>query len=762
MNVTSDILEGLNPAQRQAVETIEGPVLILAGPGSGKTRVITHRIAYLLNTTGVNPHNILAVTFTNKAANEMRERLERLAPGRARYLTVGTFHAICSRWLRIEGAAIGLDTRFVIADEDDQTRLIKLVLKEIKLDEKKYAPRAFLSHISAAKSELRTQMEYAEHAKNYWEELVYRVYARYQELLQENRAQDFDDLLMNAVRLFRACQDVLEKYQDRYVYINVDEFQDTNTAQYALVRLLAAKNRNVCVVGDEDQSVYSWRQADYRNVFNFERDFPDTKVIYLEQNYRSTKTILEAARNVIALNQMRKDKNLWTENEAGERIVVHEAYNADDEAQYVVSEIQRLMARGIGQPRNCAVMYRANAQSRALEKAFVRERVPYRLIGTRFYERKEVKDILAYLRLIYNPLDGASLDRVINVPTRGLGAKTLDEVGRWAHGLGLPLYAALQKLWQYERGQGTERLPDLPAITNRSKQGVLNFVGIIEETTRMSEDLAVPELIKLVVSRSGYDEYVRDDTEQGEERWRNVEELVTVGAQYAELRPREGLASFLEEVALASDVDEYEEKSNAVTLITLHAAKGLEFPVVFIVGLEEGMCPHARSFDDVQKMEEERRLCYVGMTRAKTRLYLIYAMQRTIYGKSSPGEPSRFLGDIPPSLIQSRSAHSNGIPTPPPSHAALPATSAAVGRPVRSAGDFDGIDRVGVSGPPPRESGSRSPAFKKGDRVRHARFGDGIVLQSVLTAGDEEVTVLFNGVPKEKKLSLAFAPLTKV
>ena len=726
-----DVLGGLNDAQRAAAEAIDGPVLIIAGPGSGKTRVITHRIAYLTKVCGVRAHNILAVTFTNKAANEMRTRLQELVPGMVEHLTSGTFHAFCSRLLRREAKAIGLDPSFVIYDEDDQLALVKQVLKELNLDDKRYQPRAVLSHISAAKSELRGPYQYAEHAASYWEEIVLRVYRRYQDLLLDNRAQDFDDLLMNTVRLFREAPAVLEKYQERYVHILVDEFQDTNVAQYVLVKQLAAAHRNICVVGDPDQSIYSWRQADIRNILNFEGDFPDARVVYLEQNYRSTKTILEAARRVIALNALRKDKQLWTSNEQGLPVTVFEAYNEVEEASHVAAEIERLVARGECALRDCAVMYRTNAQSRVLEEAFMRKGLHYKLVGgVRFYERREVKDVLAYLRLIQNPYDSVSLHRVINVPPRGIGNKTLGALERWAHGMRLSMFDALQALRDGRYGD------DSPFNT-RAEQLLIDFLRLLEGLVAAFGQLGVSSLIELVLVKSGYADHLKDGSAEGEERWANVKELLTVAADFDQLRPETGLAAFLEESALIADVDSYDGAAEAVTMITLHAAKGLEFPVVFIVGVEEGICPHSRSFDDYERMEEERRLFYVGMTRAMRRLYLVYAFRRTSWGSSNVSTPSRFLADIPGELVKGRDA--------PP----------GLGEPPRTA-------PVVTAVAPPSPVVRSAPSFKAGDRVRHPKFGDGVVISATRAADDEEVTVLFSGSIGERRLSLSFARLERL
>ncbi len=731
-----DHLSVLNPQQRRAVETIAGPVLVLAGPGSGKTRVITHRIAHLILDCGVSPYNIMAVTFTNKAAREMKARLEQLVPATLSPLTIGTFHAVCARILRRDGEAIGIDSRYLIYDEDDQLALVKQILRDLTLDEKQVSPRALLSHISKAKSELTGPHQYGEHAATYWEEIVTRVYRAYQEQLAQKRALDFDDIIMTTVRLFRERPDVLERYQDRYRYILVDEFQDTNVAQYRLLRQLAAKHQNLCVVGDEDQSVYSWRQADLRNILNFEHDYPGAQVIVLEQNYRSTKNILAAARSVIAANSLRKEKHLWTANEPGPPITIFEAYDERDEARYVTGELQRLLARGLARLSDCAVMYRTNAQSRALEEACLKYGLPYRLVGaTRFYERKEIKDILAFLRFAFNPFDDASLLRMIGVAGRGIGAKTVKHLEDWARALGLPLYGALLVL-KHGPDAVAERLPAAkwqppvrlpkPPFGTRAEQLLCGFVDLPEALREAGQRRDALDLLDFVVHDCGLAEQIRDGTEEGEDRWQNVAELAKVAAEYAGVDPQTSLEAFLEAVSLVSDQDDYSEEVEAVTLITLHAAKGLEFGTVFITGVEEGLCPHSRSLDEPKQLEEERRLFYVGMTRAKERLYLVYAFRRTmLYGGSLPGTPSRFLADIPEHLVK--------------------------GREVASA--------VPAAGRQPTPTGDAS--FKAGDRVRHPLFGEGLVIASKPSGDDEEVSVVFADVGV-KRLLLSFARLEKL
>jgi DNA helicase-2/ATP-dependent DNA helicase PcrA len=718
-----DILATLNPAQREAVEAIEGPVLILAGPGSGKTRVITHRIAYLIKSCGVSPHHILAVTFTNKAAREMKERLEQLLGQAVEALTLGTFHAICARILRREGKAIGLDSSFVIYDEEDQLSLTKQALEELNLDPKQYAPRALHSAISAAKSRLIGPKDYAQRVSSYFEEIVNRVYQRYQQSLSQGRAVDFDDLLMKTVQLFQDHPQILNRYQSKYVHILVDEFQDTNIVQYVLMKHLAGKYRNLCVVGDPDQSIYSWRFADLRNILSFEKDYPEAKVVFLEQNYRSTKTILDVASDVISANVQRKPKKLWTENEEGASVTVIESYNAEEEAQSVVNEIEKLIGQEQISLKDCAVMYRVNAQSRALEETFLRYGVPYKLVGgTRFYQRREIKDIIAYLRLINTPQDNVSLVRIINVPVRGIGQRTLSQLQSWAKAHDISLFEASNQV-------ANEKI-----LPQRIAQALAGFDAVMAELIAQSHELSLSGLLDKILEHTGYRKYILDK-EDGEERWENVMELKSVASEYDELDPEEALAAFLEKVSLVSDIDELDEKADTVTLITLHQAKGLEFPAVFIVGLEEGILPHRKSFDDPEEMEEERRLCYVGITRAKKRLYLLRSYRRSLFGGSTANPPSRFLQDISPHLISPR-----GLWEESPTLVAGP--------------DFN---RDSQPSPRPLDT----LALKVGDHVRHSKFGPGIVMNCLPTRDDQELTVAFEeaGV---KKLLASLAPLEKI
>src|ERR1051326_3785002 len=779
------LLEGLNPHQREAVSHVDGPLLILAGPGSGKTRVIVHRVAYLLRTVPkLYPYSVLAVTFTNKAARELRERLNILVgEDLARGLSVGTFHSLCARWLRRDIKHLGRDPGFAIYDDNDQIDLVKQILKELEIDEKRTSPRAVLSAISHAKSELIDPEAYARDAQGQWHETVARAYHRYNDLLERHHALDFDDLLGVTVELFRTVPEVLAFYQKRYTHVMVDEFQDTNIAQYEIVKLLTKESRNLCVVGDEDQSIYSWRSADIRNILNFENDFPDLKVVVLEQNYRSTSTILQVARAVIAANKLRKEKNLWTHNDEGLPVTVHEAYNEQDEALYVLREIERLHRSQHVPLSDFGILYRTNAQSRAIEDAFVRAGMPYRLVGgVRFYERKEVKDVLAYLRLVHNPFDAVSLQRVINLPPRGIGQKTVQDLMRWAGAENLSPYEALVRIAALRHDDTNDPLAAQAPFAARARELFGTFADIIEPIRQSLAPPANPgragpippsllEVLDSVLERSGYLRYVRDGSEEGEERWANVQELRNKAQNYDELATDSALSAFLEDVSLVQDVDQLDENGGpgeAVTLITLHAAKGLEFPYVFLVGVEEGVLPHQRSVDDTRQLEEERRLFYVGITRAMRGLYLVRAFRRTTYGTSSTSSASRFLLDIPPGLAMVTHAPGAGS-----RHPGAPAwSSRREDRPVMTreqaralaARAFQPVAEprppTGIRPPrPPRPS--TEPTYRAGDRVRHPTFGLGIIVSVRVEPGSEIVEVNFAGGAGIEKLDTAFAPLTR-
>src|SRR2546422_4372692 len=668
-----DLLAGLNEPQKRAVTMTEGPLLILAGPGSGKTRVITHRIAYLVQHEHVSPWRILGVTFTNKAAKEMRERLEKLVGvNESKEMSIGTFHAICARILRVEAdhlAPLGLNRSFVILDTEDQATLIKQAIRSLNLDEKQYRPATIQGMISRAKNDLLGPEQMAEQAAKYIEEVAARVYKAYQKLLRANNSVDFDDLLLLTEQLWRREPDVLHHYQMRWHYIHVDEFQDCNLPQYKLIRLLGygTDDRheglgNVCVVGDDDQMIYSWRGASSENVIRFEEDFPRAKIIMLEQNYRSTQSILDAAQNVVRRNRLRKDKKLWTAMGSGEKIMVYEAYNEEEEGLFTAREIMRLLARGEIEKRgDVAVMYRTNAQSRAIEEQFLRANIPYKVIGSRkFYERKEIKDMVAYLRLLLNKHDELSLKRIINVPNRKIGPKTIGDLQQWATEKSVTLYQAIQQVEQH------------PTLGKAAKNALAEFGRLMADLNNAIDELALPELLDRIAEKSGYGPELRGEAGTDLDRWANVLELRRVAEDYSEIETRIALELFLENVALVGGADTtqtgengkliQEENNDAVTLITLHAAKGLEYPVVFIVGMDEGSLPHARSVDKPEQLEEERRLAYVGFTRAMRRLYLVRAYRRSYFGESQVTEPSRFLEDIPVHLVSNQGAASSHSP----------------------------------------------------------------------------------------------------
>ena len=738
-----DVLDRLNQRQQDAVKAVDGPLLILAGPGSGKTRVITNRIAYLVSECGVSPRSIVAVTFTNKAAREMRERLF----GKSEYdpdapllagwwnaqheFTVATFHAFCASILRKEGSHIGLDRAFIIYDQEDQLALLARAMETAEIDPKRFSPRSILSAISAAKSQLIDADTFAAGRSSPLEEVIYKVYQRYEDLLQRNNAVDFDDLLLKTYALFRDNVPVLDKYQSRYIHLLIDEFQDTNIAQYAIARQIAGKHRNICVVGDPDQSIYSWRNADIRNILSFQQNYPEARVVTLEENYRSTETILEAAHGVISANRKRMDKPLLTHNQRGSPVFVGEAFNPEEEAQQVLREIDRLKREEGHSLGDCAVMYRVNAQSRALEEGCLRYGIAYKLIGgLRFYQRKEVKDVIAYLRIIHNPYDEVSLSRVINVPPRGIGQRTVEQLTYMAREGGIPLYSAMQ----LSADRGNETLSS-PSLDNRASQAVTRFLHLLNALMEEGQDLGVAELIDAVVEHTGYRSYLMEDGEQGHERWENVQELRSTALRFQDVDPEDRLTEFLQGVALVSDVDALEEGQDSITLITLHQAKGLEFPVVFIVGLEEGLLPHIRSFDDPDQMEEERRLFYVGMTRAKDRLYITRAFRRGFRGNGSANRPSRFLNDVPQHLVSPLAQADRRVSVP--------------GQPFRGRASLATEEKT-------------SAPLKAGERVRHSKFGDGIVVSCVVSGQDHEVTVAFKGESGIKRLLLGYADLEVV
>ena len=720
-----EILDKLNKQQLNAVTAGNGPVLVVAGPGSGKTRVLTQRIAYLIAVEGVRPWQILAVTFTNKAAKEMQARVKSLLPDQATEgIMLGTFHSICARILRRESEYLPIGSNFVIFDTDDQERIVKNVIRELNINEKLYRPPSVHAAISRAKNELIGPDQYP--TTTYRDEIVKRVYEEYQKRLVASNAVDFDDILLYTARLLEENPSVRDKYAQRFRHVLVDEFQDTNLAQYALVRELASFNKNIFVVGDPDQSIYAWRGADWRNVQRFEQDFPDAHTILLEQNYRSRQNILNAAMGVINRAQNRKQKQLFTDRGEGEKVFFYEAPDDYAEASFVVDTIAQLVASRQFEPGDCAVMYRTNAMSRLLEEAFLQARLPYRLVGAqRFYGRREVKDIIAFLRLVHNPADEASLDRVINVPPRGIGDKTLITLHNVARQSNTQPGFVLLDL-----ARGAES-PYWSSFAGRSAISLADFGGILATWRTAALTLTTSELFDRILADLSYKEYIDDDSEEGVDRWENVEELRRLALEYS----TRSLDEFLENVALVSDQDTIAE-GNVPTLLTLHAAKGLEFGAVFIVGLDDGILPHSRSFDEPEGMEEERRLFYVGITRAKDKLYLIRSIQRGGRGAAEETYPSRFLDDVPADLLIGKSRTGRSI------HGRAPETLWSLHSRPASASVID-------------------IKFRAGIHVRHPVWGEGIVLDSRIQDDDEIVDVVFESVGI-KRLAASLANLTVV
>jgi DNA helicase-2/ATP-dependent DNA helicase PcrA len=705
------LLEELNPQQRKAVTLPPGPALVLAGPGSGKTRVLTHRIGYLIGHLGFRPSQILAVTFTNKAAREMRTRVERILAGGSSSpmlegISLGTFHAFAARMIRREATQLPITREYVIYDESDQLSLVRQILKELNLDPKQIPPGRVHHLISSAKNELIGPETFS--AGSYFNEIARRVYVRYQQKLQESNALDFDDLLFYAVQLLRDNEHLLQDYRNRFPHILVDEFQDTNTAQYALLRLLAGENPDLFVVGDPDQSIYRWRGADYRNVLKFQEDFPQAKTILLEQNYRSTQTILDVAMAVIDVHVGRHKKKLFTERGVGLPVELHEAYDERDEAQYVVDLIASLTYAGDYEPGDCAVMYRTNAQSRVLEEAFLKAGLPYRLVGAQhFYGRREIKDLVAYLRLIHNPEDNVSLLRILNTPPRGIGAKTVSQLLQVADSAETSPGRVLLDLADEDSS------PFSSKFSTRASKNLAGFGRMLRAWREGRGEINLGMVLDRVLEDSQYRGFIDDGSEEGEERWANVMELYSVAMEFEDL----GLTTFLEHVALISDQDTLSEAQNAPTLLTLHAAKGLEFPVVIILGLDDGIIPHQRSFDDNEAMDEERRLFYVGITRAKDRLFLVRAFRRRLYGVSNVSDPSRYLEDLPADLVEGDLVDS------------LTSEQALFKR--QTTWDWQ-----------PHVEGVQAQ-FKAGMRVTHPTFGEGVVMESRIEQDDEEVTIEF-------------------
>ena len=769
------IYDTLNKEQKEGVLNTDGPLLILAGAGSGKTRCLTHRIAYMIDEMGVKPWNILAITFTNKAAGEMRERVDRLVGFGADQVWVSTFHSMCVRILRRHIDLMGFDTDFTIYDTDDQKTVIKGICKRLNIDTKMYKERALMSTISSLKDDLIGVREYEiEAASDYGKAVYAKVYREYQETLQKNNALDFDDLIVKTVELFKSRPEVLDYYQERFRYIMVDEYQDTNTAQFELVRLLADKYRNLCVVGDDDQSIYKFRGANIRNILDFEKYFPETKVVKLEQNYRSTQSILDAANAVIQNNRGRKAKTLWTAKEKGNKIHFRQFDNAYEEAEYIAEDVVRKVRKGNAQYRDCAVLYRTNAQARLLEERMIMEGIPYNVVGgTNFYSRAEIKDILAYLKTIDNGRDEVAVRRIINIPKRGIGAATLEK---------LEDYAEMREISLYEAMEMADEIMSL----GKTSAKIRPFVQLIRSLRREAEELTVAELISEIIERTGYKEYLQDnDSETADDRMANVDELITKAVAYQEMNDEPTLTEFLAEVALVAEIDNVDGDDNRVLLMTLHSAKGLEFPNVYLAGMEDGLFPGQAALwnDNPEDLEEERRLAYVGITRAMNDLTLTYARSRMLRGETQYNSVSRFVREIPEELLDDTEAKSkpmmrdsdflenifgvggkSTVPVekydPRPKATLRPKVTAQGDKPFIAQG-IAGLNRLAGISKGAAVQVCSEPDYTIGDRVLHVKYGEGTVLNLTKEPRDYKVTVEFDGAG-QKIMYASFAKLQKI
>lgn len=732
-------LENLNDKQREAAMYTEGALLILAGAGSGKTSTMTRRIAYLVDEKGVSPYNILAVTFTNKAAREMEERVEEILGSNSR-MWIMTFHAACLRMLRMDGDRLGYTNSFAVYDPVDQKSIVKNLLKEYEIDEKKFTPNSILSNISKAKEQEIGPREFEENAGDFRDETVAKVYRGYERILSRNNAMDFDDLILNAVRLLKENPDVLEKYQERFRYIMVDEYQDTNQLQYKLISLLAKKYGNICVVGDDDQCIYQWRGADIRNILNFEKEFPKAKVVKLEQNYRSTANILEAAHSVISNNKQRKRKKLWTDASQGEKIQYHRLESDYREAGYIAQEIGYMVQQGENY-RDFAILYRTNAQSRNFEDSLAQRRIPYRVIGgLRYYDRMEIKDMIAYMRLVANPMDDIAFDRVVNSPKRGIGKATMDKIKSVAN------YCE-KSIFQYVE---SEAIAD--TLSGKASRGMNEFLEIIREYSEEKENLRVSDIYEGLLIKSGYLKALEDQrTAEADGRIENLMEFKSVIYEFENRDAKLELDEFLEKLALLSDVDNHDSEANAVTLMTMHSAKGLEFPYVFMPGMEDGLFPSWRSRDSISQMEEERRLCYVGMTRAKRRLWMTSAESRLLYGKVNATRESEFMREINPKLLAGDGVYKSGSVG-----AKTGSTRYLDGRYDPISGDYQFQNHIKAKSEMKKKL-VHDEHFEVGDRVIHGKFGEGVVLE--VTPKIIRVEFVGNGV---KKLAVGIAPIKKM
>ncbi|NIK79309.1 DNA helicase-2/ATP-dependent DNA helicase PcrA [Paenibacillus castaneae] len=769
-------VQKLNPPQREAVQATDGPLLIMAGAGSGKTRVLTHRIAYLIEKKRVAPWSILAITFTNKASREMQDRVSALVGPSGRDIWVSTFHSMCVRILRRDIDRIGFTSSFSILDSSDQLSVIRNCMKDLNIDTKKFEPKAVQAAISGAKNELISPEQYEQKVGDYFEGLVAQVFTKYQKKLRANNSLDFDDLIMMTIQLFKDVPEVLEFYQNKFRYIHVDEYQDTNRAQYMLTRMLADKHHNICVVGDSDQSIYRWRGADITNILNFEGDYPEARTIMLEQNYRSTANILDAANAVIKLNSGRKPKKLWTDQGAGDPISLFQADSEHDEGYFVTGEIRKNVNKG-EKFANHAILYRTNAQSRVIEEILIKSDIPYQIVGgIKFYDRKEIKDLLGYLKLISNPDDDISLVRIINVPKRGIGDTTVGKLADEAARRGTSIYRVLNDLGEVE-------------VNGRTRTLLREFYDIIDNLTRMVEYLSVTELTEKVLELSQYRmELIQENTLESKARLENIDEFLSVTMDFEKRNEDRTLVAFLTDLALIADIDslnkdeeEAEKNKDSVTLMTMHSAKGLEFPVVFIIGMEESVFPHSRALADNEELEEERRLAYVGITRAEKRLYLTCARMRTLFGRTSSNMPSRFLQEIPESVregVSTGGGYSRAIGrSGTGASGSRPASQSSSGQAVGGRGPASPAaagGRGGVRVSTPLQDAARaaqssgaagdasSTSFASGDRVSHGKWGIGVIVSVKGTGKDMELNIAFPAPIGIKRLLAGFAPITKL
>ncbi|ASF54258.1 PcrA [Bacillus velezensis M27] len=735
--ISNQLLSGLNPVQQEAVKTTDGPLLLMAGAGSGKTRVLTHRIAYLMAEKHVAPWNILAITFTNKAAREMKERVESILGPGADEIWISTFHSMCVRILRRDIDRIGINRNFSILDTADQLSVIKGILKERNIDPKKFDPRSILGSISSAKNELIEPEEFAKTAGGYYDQVTSDVYTDYQKKLLKNQSLDFDDLIMTTIKLFERVPEVLEFYQRKFQYIHVDEYQDTNRAQYLLVKQLAARLENICVVGDSDQSIYRWRGADIANILSFEKDYPSANVILLEQNYRSTKRILQAANEVIKNNSNRKPKNLWTENDEGIKLSYYSGDNEFGEGQFVAGKIYELHSSGRRKLSDIAILYRTNAQSRVIEETLLKSGLNYNIVGgTKFYDRKEIKDILAYLRLVSNPDDDISFTRIVNVPKRGVGATSLEKIASYAAMNGMSMFQAIKQV-------------DFIGVSAKAANALDGFGAMIENLTNMQDYLSITELTEEILEKTEYREMLKAEKSiEAQSRLENIDEFLSVTKNFEQKSEDKSLVAFLTDLALIADIDQLDQKEeesggkDAVTLMTLHAAKGLEFPVVFLMGMEEGVFPHSRSLMEEAEMEEERRLAYVGITRAEEELYLTNAKMRTLFGRTNMNPESRFIREIPGDLLENLNEKKTARMQP---GRKVQPKRGPVSRPVSYA----------------NKTGGDSLSWAVGDKAGHKKWGTGTVVSVKGEGESTELDIAFPSPVGVKRLLAAFAPIEK-